>query len=105
MFVLSQITVFRHTPLGNRLYRYEWDNSSGKLVNPVLILDLPAEPIPVNNGGKLVIGPDNNIYLTIGDLLNHRSATQNFPNKTGYNETSGIYRITQDGKPVQPILR
>jgi glucose/arabinose dehydrogenase len=92
-----------HIPLGNRLYRYEWDNSSGKLVNPVLILDLPAEPIPVNNGGKLVIGPDKNIYLTIGDL-NHRSSTQNFPNKTGYNETSGIYRITQDGNPVRPIL-
>lgn len=91
-----------HTPSGNRLYRYEWDNSSGKLVNPVLILDLPAEPIPVNNGGKLLIGPDNNLYFPIGDL-NHRSATQNFPNRTTFNETSGIYRITQDGRAVQPI--
>jgi glucose/arabinose dehydrogenase len=92
-----------HEPFGNRVYRYEWDNSSGKLVNPVLILDLPASPPPIHNGGKLVIGPDNNIYFPIGDL-NHRTATQNFPNRTTYNETSGIYRITQDGRRVQPIF-
>lgn len=90
-------------PFGNRIYRYDWDNSTGKLVNPVLILDLPADPVPIHNGGKLVIGPDNNIYFTIGDL-NHRSATQNFQKRTAYNETGGIYRITQDGKAVQPIL-
>ena len=90
-------------PFGNRVYRYEWDNSSGELVNPVLLLDLPAGPVPTNNGGKLIIGPDDNIYFTIGDL-NHRTATQNFPKRTANNETSGIYRITQDGRAVQPLL-
>ena len=93
----------KQKPFGNRIYRYEWDNSTGKLVNPVLILDLPADPVPIHNGGKLVIGPDNNLYFTIGDL-NHRSATQNFPDRSASNETGGIYRITQDGRTVQPIL-
>jgi glucose/arabinose dehydrogenase len=95
--------VSQNKPFGNRIYRYEWDNSTGQLVNPALILDLPANPVPINNGGKLAIGPGNNIYFTVGDL-NQRSATQNFAKRTAYNETSGIYRITPDGRPVQPIL-
>src|SRR5919198_5210709 len=41
-------------PLGNRLYRYELIND--KLVNPKLLLDLPATPGTDHNGGKIVIG-------------------------------------------------
>ena len=48
-------------PIGNRLYRYELVND--KLVNPKLLLDLPATPGPRHNGGALVIGPDNNLYI------------------------------------------
>ena len=84
-------------PNGNRLYRYELVGD--KLVNPVLLLDLPAVPGPAHNGGKVMIGPDNNVYLTIGDL-GYRSKTQNFPNKPDFNGTSAIYRITQDGQPL-----
>ena len=90
-----------HDPLGNRLYRYELINNS--LVDPKLLLDLPADPVPTHNGGKILIGPDNNVYLIIGDL-NHRSGTQNFPNKPSVNGSSAIYRITQEGKAVEPIL-
>ena len=32
-------------PVGNRLYRYEWINN--QLVNPILLLDLPATPGPI----------------------------------------------------------
>ena len=53
-------------PLGNRLYRYQLE--SGKLVDPKLLLDLPVNPGPRHTGGELAIGPDNNLYLTIGDL-------------------------------------
>jgi glucose/arabinose dehydrogenase len=90
-----------HKLLGNRLYRYTFVDN--KLVNPTLLIDLPASPIPAHNGGKILIDPDENIFFTIGDL-NHRSATQNFPNRTAFNETSGIYRITQDGRAVEPII-
>src|ERR671915_740796 len=53
-------------PLGNRLYRYELVND--KLVNPKLLLDLPATSGPAHNGGAITIGPDNNVYLPIGEL-------------------------------------
>src|SRR5918911_1736139 len=93
-----------HDPLGNRLYRYELDNNTGKLVNPKLLLNLPAVPGPGHNGGKIIIGPDNNVYFTIGDVGAYKTMTQNYPNKPNSNGTSGIYRITQDGKIVQGII-
>jgi aldose sugar dehydrogenase len=43
---------------------------NNKLVNPALLLDLPAYPGPYHNGGAITIGPDNNIYIPIGDLDN-----------------------------------
>jgi glucose/arabinose dehydrogenase len=86
-------------PIGNRLYRYEWVND--QLVNPILLLDLPATPGPRHNGGVVRIGPDNNVYLVIGDVDGHQTQAQN--QQSGGEEpdgTSGILRITQDGKPV-----
>ena len=89
--------------LGNRLYRYELEGS--KLVNPKLLLDLPTTPTPMHNGGVIEIGPDNHVYVTIGDLggsLDEISSTksQNFINGTEPDGRSGILRITQDGKTV-----
>ena len=52
--------------LGNRIYRYDFVN--GILINPVLLLDLPYLPGPSHNGGVMRIGPDNNLYVVIGDL-------------------------------------
>ena len=60
-------------PLGNNLYRYEL--KEGRLINPDLLLKLPASPGPTHNGGKITIGPDLNIYIGIGDVgtrLNHK---------------------------------
>jgi glucose/arabinose dehydrogenase len=84
--------------IGNRVYRYELINN--KLVNPRLLLDLPATPGPFHNGGKVVIGPDNNVYVVIGDVFGHRTKAQNFVNGSAPDGTSGILRITQDGKVV-----
>src|ERR1051325_2132837 len=88
-----------HDPLGNRLYRYEFDNNTGKLVNPKLILDVAAVPGPGHNGQKMIIGPDNNIYITVGDV-GYKSQTENFPTNPNTNGTGGLLRITQDGKPI-----
>jgi glucose/arabinose dehydrogenase len=91
-------------PLGNRLYRY--DLLDNKLINPKLLLDLPALPGPRHAGSVLAIGPDKNIYLTIGDLdgtfryKQYETMTQNYQNGTIPDGRSGILVITQDGKPI-----
>ena len=91
-------------PVGNRLYRYELVNN--KLVNPKLILDLPATPGPRHNGGAIVIGPDNNLYIPIGDVDGtHKEGefeteTQNYPDGAEPDGRGGILRVTLDGEPV-----
>jgi aldose sugar dehydrogenase len=85
-------------PNGNRLYRYRWNGHS--LVEPKLLLDLPALPGPAHNGGVLLIGPDSNVYLVTGDLRSPNSKAQNIQDGTPANGSSGVLRITQDGQPV-----
>jgi aldose sugar dehydrogenase len=91
-------------PLGNRLYRYELVND--KLINPKLLLDLPADPGPRHNGGKVIIGPDNNLYVTVGDIdgsfkeEDTETQAQNYPDGVESDGRSGILRITQDGRPL-----
>jgi aldose sugar dehydrogenase len=94
-------------PLGNRLYRYNFDFDNGKLVNPKLLLNLPAIPPNASNpetnhmGGKVAIGPDNNVYTVIGEVGGHTGQTENVRNGTPPDGTGGILRVTQDGKPVE----
>lgn len=100
-------------PKGNRLYRYDLEKEN--LVNPKLLLNLPANPGSDHLGGALVIGPDRNVYLTTGDghscsyhscdegiqdtILNSQSA--NVENGHAPNGRGGILRVTQDGQPVK----
>lgn len=96
-------------PEGNRLYRYEL--AQDKLVNPKLLLDLPATPGSDHVGGAMVIGLDGNVYLTTADghscsysscvdgiedtVLN--SQTANVENGKAPDGRGGILRVTQDG--------
>ena len=97
-------------PLGNRLYRYELVDN--KLLHPKLLLDLPAIPGSVHNGGKVLVGPDNNVYLTIGDVNRNNKNGSNSTNTRSQNQENGlevdgragILRVTQDGLAVKPIL-
>ena len=89
--------------IGNRLYRYELIDN--KLVNPLLLLNLPATSPIVghennHNGGKVVIGPDNNVYLVVGDVGGRMGNIQNIMRGSSPDGTSGILRVTQDGKSV-----
>jgi glucose/arabinose dehydrogenase len=85
-------------PIGNRVYKYELVNN--KLVNPQVLLNLPALPGPSHNGGATMIGPDNNIYTIIGDVGGHRNQAQNQESGGEPDGTSGILRITQHGMPL-----
>ena len=54
-------------PMGNRVYKYELVDDNTKLANPKLLLNLPALPDDSHVGGVVAIGPDNNVYLAVGD--------------------------------------
>jgi glucose/arabinose dehydrogenase len=93
-------------PTANRLYRYELVGN--KLVNPLLLLDLPSNPGPRHNGGAIMIGPDENLYVPIGDVdgsfrgEDTETVTQNYNDGVGPDGRSGILRITQSGQPAGP---
>jgi aldose sugar dehydrogenase len=89
-------------PEGNRLYRYDWDGTS--LTNPKLLLTIPALPGPSHNGGAVMAGPDNNVYLTVGDVRSPNSQAQNIQDGLTPTGTSGILTITQDGKITNNTL-
>ena len=55
----------------------------------------------------MTIGPDNNVYLIVGDLqdprqtpLSHITTAQNIANALYPDGTSAILKMTQDGKNV-----
>ena len=87
--------------LGNRLYRYQLSEDGSKLINPKLLLDLPTAggAVSYHNGGAILIGPDSNLYVPIGDVNNHYTEAQNY-NDSSADGTGGIIRVTQDGKPI-----
>lgn len=89
--------------LGNRVYRYDFVDD--RIINPKLLLDLPADSVE-NHGGYITIGPDNNLYVVIGGVVSQfnetavQTLTQNYVNSTVVDGRAGILRITQDGNPV-----
>jgi len=89
-------------PAGNRLYRYEYVD--GQLKNPILLLDLPAVPDNgrgEHNGGKIRIGPDNNVYYIVGEVGGHRTQAQNIGDGPEPNGLGGVLRVTQNGGIVK----
>ncbi len=79
----------------NRLYRYEL-NGTGNMTGGQLILDLPGEPGPNHDGGKIGIGPDRMLYAVIGDL-NRDGMLQNVIEGAPPDDTSVILRVDYDG--------
>jgi glucose/arabinose dehydrogenase len=82
----------------NHLYRY--DITDGKFTNPKLIFEIPSFYGAAHNGGKLMVGPDNNIYVSIGEMWHYKTKAQNFKNGSLPDGSSGILRFTPNGEPV-----
>ncbi len=98
-------------PAGNRLYRYELaqDPFTGslKLINPKLLLDLPARPGPRYQAGPLLVSQSQNqnnngtiVYLMIGDLDHHETQSQNYEDGPPSDGTSGILVVDSEGNPL-----
>lgn len=90
--------------LGNRVYRFDFVN--GSLINPVLLIDLPYLPGPSHNGGVMKIGPDNNLYIIMGDLNRLKDPTgdtiaSNLQGTALPDGRGGVLRITPDGETVK----
>jgi glucose/arabinose dehydrogenase len=103
------------TPVGHRIYRYEFRDNT--LVDPRLILNMPSNPGLTGSshiGGVMVIGPDENIYLVTGDgdSCQDNSCKDGIQNKTINVQTAnvlagrppegrgGILRIDPEGKAI-----
>jgi glucose/arabinose dehydrogenase len=86
-------------PFGNRLYRYELVDN--KLVNPNLMLDFPTSSGASHNGGPLLIGPDNNIYLPMGEGGSMEGQISNNDDGSPPDGRGGILRVTQQAVGIE----
>ena len=100
-FVFLYYTGSNGGDLRNKVYRYDWNEQDKTLINPALILDLPALSGPNHDGGKLLIGPDHYLYAVIGDL-NHRGKMQNIMDGPDPDDTSVIFRVKPNDGSAAP---
>ena len=100
MSVLSTVSCSKENgPLGNRLYRYELVDN--KLVNPKLLLDLPTSSGASHNGGPLLIGPDNNIYLPMGEGGYMKGQISNNGDGSPPDGRGGILRVSEQTVAIE----
>jgi aldose sugar dehydrogenase len=93
--------LYGQNQVSNRVYRYEWDQENQILVNGTMVLDLPADPGPGHNGGKLETDRNGTIlYAVIGDLF-REGQLQNVVGGPPAEDSSVIFRITEDGSAVK----
>ena len=87
----------------NLVYKYIYDENEKTLENSTLVLDLPGEPGPFHNGGKIAIGPfDGHIYAVIGDVSSGGGILDNQNAGRPPDDKSVILRVDRDtGSPVQ----
>ncbi|HET8793390.1 MAG TPA: PQQ-dependent sugar dehydrogenase [Nitrososphaeraceae archaeon] len=90
----------------NRIYKYDLDNENNELVNSKLLVGIPSFPDPSHIGGIIRIGPDENLYFTVGNFQNtiptklYKTKTQNFEDSEDIDGRAGILRMTQHGSLV-----
>ena len=83
----------------NRVYSYRWDGTS--LANAKLLLDLPSGPGTNHQGGKIKIGPDNQLYVIVGEMQ-REGQLQNIKDGPAPDDTGVIFRLDpNDGSPSQ----
>ena len=87
----------------NVIYKYIYDENEKILENMTLVLELPGEPGPFHNGGKLATGPrDGYLYAVIGDVSSGGGILDNQIPGRPPNDKSVILRVDRDsGTPVE----
>jgi aldose sugar dehydrogenase len=98
--------VLKNIGCENSVYRYDLDNKNNVLINPKFLVGVPSFPDPSHIGGIIDIGPDENLYVTVGNFQNtiptkiYKTKTQNYADGEPVDGRAGILRLTQDGYPV-----
>jgi glucose/arabinose dehydrogenase len=87
----------------NFVYKYLYDEDEKRLENGTVILELPGEPGPFHNGGKITIGPnDGYMYAVIGDVSAGGGMLDNQISGKPPDDKSVILRVDRDtGDTVQ----
>jgi glucose/arabinose dehydrogenase len=81
----------------NLVYKYLYDENEKKLENRTLILEMPGQPGPFHNGGKITIGPnDGYIYAVIGDVSAGGGMLDNQISGKPPDDKSVILRVDRD---------
>jgi glucose/arabinose dehydrogenase len=89
----------------NKVVRYELDKENNRLIFPKQILAVNSFPDDSHVGGVVKVGPDDNVYVTLGDFscttcAQFETQAQNFANGVSPDGRAGILRISPDGDPV-----
>lgn len=84
--------------LGNRIYRYNWDGKA--LTGQTLVLELPAKPGPIHNGGKLAVSGKGELFAVIGDVNRQVEGPLTNEQAGEIDDTSVIVRMDLDGEPL-----
>jgi aldose sugar dehydrogenase len=106
IFLYYVICTDKNTGCENRISRYDLDSKNNVLINPKLLLSIPSFPDPAHIGGIIDIGPDENLYVTVGNFQHtipsevYKTKTQNYEDGKPVDGRAGVLRISQDGKPV-----
>ena len=87
-----------YLPNGNRLYRFELSENGSKLVNKKLIFAWPPFTGATHNGGEVVVGPDNNIYVIVGNGEKETKVTNSKGSKI--DGRAGILAFDHNGNPA-----
>lgn len=90
--------------LRNVIYRYEFDGT--KLIDPLLLADVPATPGTNHQGGKIFIGKDGTLYSITGEMQRN-GQLQNIKNGPPPDSTGIILRIdptTGQALPDNPFV-
>jgi glucose/arabinose dehydrogenase len=87
----------------NHVYKYIYNPNKKTLENETLLLDLPGEPGPFHNGGKISVGPhDGYLYAVIGDVNSGGGMLDNQIPGGPPNDKSVILRVDRKtGLPVK----